>query len=1325
MASDSAKQAPSPRRPRLRRGLVIALGIIGLVLVLLAGSAAWLLGTEGGARFALSTAAERTGNMMRAEGVHGRLTGPLRIESLVLEQPDRRITLTDLRINWRPQALLDKTLHLTSVQLAHFSVFNKTEQKKEPATLPETISLPFGLRADTVRVGGGEIGRGPVSLVKLGAFALSLDYDGNRYHLRLQEFTAGSALENGSVATRFSGEATLSTQKPYALDAAFSSRSSATMEDRKIGATGQLKLGGSLAELMAEADLVVNRAPVRGSAVLRPFSDSLLGPAKLTARELDLYGLDPTLPVTSLDIDFVNDERGAGQLSVRNRAAGQYAERMLPLAALQVRFRQEPGRVHFEHILARPGTPQLPAGDITGRGRYADGTLALTLNTNALNLQRIDKRMRATQLRGEVELRQAAGKREFKVALTEPLDRNQRVALNAQGVLSDEELRLDRAELQAGSGRIEASAQLALAGNQVFSAQGRIDRFRLQDLGTFKDAPSLLLNGDFTLRGARQPRLEADLAFNITDSSLEGQPLVGDGEVQLRGEQLRVPRFQLAFGANRLELQGRLAQDDSTLTFNLHAPRLAQLGRQFGGALQASGVVRGTLEQPRINAEWTASKARMPGKVQIDAMQGKAEVSIDRKQRFIVRNAVADLAVRGMALDADEVRSLTAQIRFSPQPEAPLAVTVQAEGIATGGLHADRFSLHAQGVTARHDIDVALLEPGTPPQAWTLRANGGLDKLADDPRWQGSIERFDATGRVEARLASRATLLLSAARMQLDDFLVDLAGGRIALQRFARDKDTITTRGRIDRLQLAQVLHQLSAAPAVKTDLEVGGSWDLRIADTVSGTVSLQRERGDVTMLGAAPVTLGLRSLRASAAADDGRIALQLHADGAQLGRIDVNASSVIGTGASRLSIAPGAPVSGRAQIDVPSLRWVAPLISPSLLADGSLQSEVSLTGNFSQPRLAGRIAGESLRLTWTEFGLDLRDGVLQSDLEGEQLVIRSLQFQGSEGSVRVSGPVDFQDGGVAAQLVLAAERFAVLNRADRRLTVSGESRIALKDRRANITGAFTVNSGFIDIGSASKPQLSDDVVIVGREEKPTAKTAASIDVSISLGNGVTVKGRGLDGVLVGQARLLSEPGEPLRAQGTLNIRKGTYAAYGRELAIEKGVLRFRGPLNNPALDMLAMRRGQEVEAGVSVQGTVLQPRITLVSEPTVPDSEKLSWLVLGRGLASAGESDMGALQAAAAALLSKGAQSGVESRIASAFGLDAFSVGTSQDTLQERIVTLGKQISSRLYLSYQQGLESAASVVQLRYVLSPKLSLEAEAGTRSALSLFYNIAFD
>jgi translocation and assembly module TamB len=250
-------------------------------------------------------------------------------------------------------------------------------------------------------------------------------------------------------------------------------------------------------------------------------------------------------------------------------------------------------------------------------------------------------------------------------------------------------------------------------------------------------------------------------------------------------------------------------------------------------------------------------------------------------------------------------------------------------------------------------------------------------------------------------------------------------------------------------------------------------------------------------------------------------------------------------------------------------------------------------------------------------------------------------------------------------------------------------------------------------------------VVILGSKTKSGQRVAAAIDVGIDLGAGVALSGRGLDGLLNGNLRLVSTSGEPLRAQGTLNVVRGTYSAYGRKLAIEQGVLRFNGPLNNPSLDILAMRRGAEVEAGVAVRGTVLVPRVTLVSEPTVPDAEKLSWLVLGRALSSAGSGDAGALQAAAASLLSQGAAAGVESQLASSFGLENFSVGKSSDSLQQRIVTVGKQISARLYVSYEQGLENTSSVLHFKYTLTPKLTLEAEAGARSALSLFYNLVFD
>ena len=94
---------------------------------------------------------------------------------------------------------------------------------------------------------------------------------------------------------------------------------------------------------------------------------------------------------------------------------------------------------------------------------------------------------------------------------------------------------------------------------------------------------------------------------------------------------------------------------------------------------------------------------------------------------------------------------------------------------------------------------------------------------------------------------------------------------------------------------------------------------------------------------------------------------------------------------------------------------------------------------------------------------------------------------------------------------------------------------------------------------------------------------------------------------------------------------------FGQRLDIDRGQLIFDGPADNPALDVVALRKNIAVEAGVEVTGTVRVPRVRLVSNPPVPDGEKLSWLMTGQGLDRASRADLAALGAASASLLGKG----------------------------------------------------------------------------------------
>jgi translocation and assembly module TamB len=196
----------------------------------------------------------------------------------------------------------------------------------------------------------------------------------------------------------------------------------------------------------------------------------------------------------------------------------------------------------------------------------------------------------------------------------------------------------------------------------------------------------------------------------------------------------------------------------------------------------------------------------------------------------------------------------------------------------------------------------------------------------------------------------------------------------------------------------------------------------------------------------------------------------------------------------------------------------------------------------------------------------------------------------------------------------------------------------------------------------------------------------------------------------------------------------GRYYAFGQRLTIDRGRLIFDGPLDNPGLDVIALRKNLAVEAGVAVSGTVKVPIIQLTSNPPVPDNEKLSWLVLGQGVGSTSSADMAAIQAASAALLGSGGKP-VTSSIAQSIGLDEISIGrgasarysasSSSSDSANQVVSFGKRITDKLNLVYEQGLTVAKNALRLEYSLTRTLTLRAEAGAISSVGIFYRKVFD
>jgi translocation and assembly module TamB len=211
-----------------------------------------------------------------------------------------------------------------------------------------------------------------------------------------------------------------------------------------------------------------------------------------------------------------------------------------------------------------------------------------------------------------------------------------------------------------------------------------------------------------------------------------------------------------------------------------------------------------------------------------------------------------------------------------------------------------------------------------------------------------------------------------------------------------------------------------------------------------------------------------------------------------------------------------------------------------------------------------------------------------------------------------------------------------------------------------------------------------------------------------------------------------------------VEARGGVYQGFGQRLSIERGRVNFQGPLENPGLDVLALRKGLPVEVGVAITRTAQNPLIRLYSGETMNDLQILSWLVLGRPPEESG-ADNTALATAAAGLLT-GTSEGIPKQLARRLGIDEFGLRTGElaggpsllprtavagnirgerQTASAEILTVGKRLSDNITVSYEQALAGGESVVQVIYRLSRRVWVVGRAGTDNALDLVYTIVFD
>ena len=1320
-AAPAGHGAPPIRRRRMRR---VVLAAVAALLVALVGAGAWL-GTRSALEFGVAELAVRSGGRILVTGATGSLLSTMQAQRIVYRADDLVVTLDDVALTWSPAALWSRAIEIDRLQARRVVVVAGTGT---PTALPASLALPIAVSVNRAAIAQFVFGDGGMAR-EVTDIAFGYRGDGAAH--------AFSGIAMAAAMGRLSGDITLSALAPFAVDGTLALAGS----DLARQATATVALAGDLAALDIKAQGRALGAGLDGTATIAPFSARPLSRVALAARGLDLAALAPALPTTALDVALTGttrpDGRFEGNVVASNALPGPVDTGRLPVATLATRFVADGTAAELTGFVADLGA----AGTARGSGRLpiaADGLPDFAasewqLAVRDLDLARVHRQLVSTRLAGSLKAALAATRQRVEVELTQS-----GIALGAVAEIAGSAVDIRQFRAHADGGELRGSARLQLDDVRHFDATATAARLDPSRFGAFAPAS---LDGDITVTGALLPVWSANVTVAVAATArLAGAPVAGNARFALDATSVHDAVVDATLAGATLHASGSFGRAGDRLDIAVDVPRIANVVAVAGDHVPAA--LRGATGRLQVRGH-------------VDGEPARAGLA------FVARG-------EGLQLGAWTLGSVDA--RGDLPPPAPgatdaaqglfdraIAVEVAATALTTPTGKYAAAGARVTGTLARHEANLTLAGDEIDLQAKLAGGfTGGRETGAAAAwGWSGSVQEFDNRGTNALRLAAPASLAVDRGTVRLGAAELRLDEGRLRVDAFAWERGRVTTQGAFADLPLATVARLSGTTLPLRSTVMLSGAWNVAAAPRLNGTLAVRRERGELyaTAPGtrnAGEVALGVERFEATAAFVDDAVSARMTFAAARLGRAEATLALGATPGGAPGRIAADAPLRATLNADLASLRALQPWLGTTVSLDGRVRLDLAADGTRARAPITGTIAADSLTLDAPQYGMHWSGGTVRARVADTMVTLDEFAFAAGDGRFTVSGTLQAPKSGAGegagtetgARLAWRAEKFRAFNQPDLRLVVDGSGTIAYAGRALALTGSLRAVEGRIEFARSRAGRLGDDVVVAGRA-KPVdgssgtaAPVALALDLELDAGTNLTVLAQGLETALEGRVRVTAAAGGTLVAKGSIETVRGIYQAFGQRLVITRGRLIFDGPIDNPALDFVALRRNLAVEAGVEVTGTVKVPRVRLTSEPPVPDNEKLAWLVLGRGLDRASGADAAALQAAAAALFGQGGAP-LGSTIAQSVGLDdlSFKSGTTARAgaggagtfggVSGGVVAFGKRISDRLYLVYEQGMSVASNALKIEYALTPTVTLRAEAGVISGFGIYYTRSFE
>jgi translocation and assembly module TamB len=1208
---------------------------------------------------------------VKIEGLSGTLSGPLRIARFELNHPRVHVVSQDIIIEPQLRGLMIQTLQAGYVRVGESQV--EMRQVVMPKSNRPPRFLPSFLRVDARNVELTNVRYVHMNGTIVNARTIRGRVTATSSRLQARDFSVDADLFDATGELRLRAAATAD------LPMGMAGETSGQLHLPDVDVDVKAAVDGTIDELKIKAEVLQPSTVAIDALMTRPENSWQIA-GRVTSPQflLNPWLEKPPLSLRNiaLDVEMNPDEIHArGKIGVPELddkdlsidARGRYANRTLFLAAADIQLQDSPATLHTSGKLVFDGAA--PTVDLQARWER----LQWPLRGDAI----VVSEQGDGTLRGPLPY-------DFTVTANLAGPNIPSGAGSATGVLSKEEVILASYSVNALDGSLTGDGQLQFAQPRAWRVTTRADNVNPAKL--FKEFDGRIhLQAKASGQGFdKKASFTADVAS--LSGTLRGESVQGKGFVQRDRDGWIVRNAQLGLADSRLALNGVWKQTIDA-TWSLQVPSLKRLLPDASGSIESKGRANGPLKALHVTGDLRAEQVRYQ---QWQADQLTIDADIDASG-----NSQSRLAAVARGLGGGE----------------PLISSMQLNGEGTAFDHRINMNVTGAAATPRD----------TPPSA-EMQIAGRYDQKV----WNATVTTTKlVTGQPNEgiAIAEPAKIVASKERAQLDNFCLVAGKGRVCASGKWEQKGA--WEGTISGYEIPLAL----LLPPAGEEAEYDGRIEGRVHVFGSPNQPWQADAGariiDAAIVyrpqGAKPETLNLGTGGLAATVKPERVdfsfGVQAFSDtflfaSAQIERNGSNDLMHL-------------PLKGDMRARAADANILPLVFSEVDHAAGLLTANANIGGTLAAPEINGRVELSKGELDSYRVNFALRDLNLVASLANNGFDFRGTGRAG-DGELQADGRFTWSKGASSGNLHLRGQNLLVADLPEYRVVASPDLRFSVEGNRMNVSGDLTIPSARIQPNQLSGAvRASDDARYVHESEAERAgRLVVHSEVRVNIGDDVRVDAFGLQGRLGGGVGTTVHTGEIPVGRGELRVIDGRYSAYGQKLDINKGQLLFEAsPLDDPGLDIEARRKIESVTVGLNVRGTLQAPRLSFFSDPSMPQTQIVTYLLTGKPLDSVGGNDTEQMSSARETMALQGGGL-LASQIGRRLGLEEVGVESSLDSDggANTELVLGKFLSPRLFISYGISLTESINTLKLRYTISDKWIFKTEAGENQSADLEYTI---